>query len=126
MSDQICCKVARILSDRELVINAGSSQGVREEMMFNVMGVVDIKDPDSLDFLESILVSKVSVKVSIVGEKVSVARTYKQTQSNLARAMLHSEFFSQQERIKSDQKTASDDWDRVVRVGDEVVQIEED
>lgn len=123
MNEPICGQVVRILSDRELVIDAGSSQGVREGMLFDIRGYIDIEDPDSQEILESLLVSKVKVKTSLVGERVSVARTYRQIQSNFARAWLSSDFVGQIERIKSDSISGHDVWEKEISIGDEAIQI---
>ena len=123
MKEPICGQVVRILSERELVIDAGSSQGVEEGMLFDIRGYVDIKDPDSQEILESLLISKVRVKTSLVGEKVSVARTYRQVQSSFARTWLSSDFIGQVERIRSDNISGNDVWEKVISIGDEAIQI---
>lgn len=115
----IRCKVAQILSDTELVITAGSSDGVTEGMGFAVMGKLSIRDPDDPSrLMETIPVVKIMVKAATIGEKVSVARTYKITPD----FDIASPLFLRQERLASDQVTQSTDWDRIVRVGDEVIQ----
>ena len=69
------CKVAQILSEEKLVINAGSEKGVEEGMIFDIMGMVTIKDPDSDELLDEIPFTKISVKASLVRPKVTVAET---------------------------------------------------
>ena len=71
------CKVAQILSEEELVINAGSENGVEEEMTFDIMGMVTIKDPDSDEILDEIPFTKISVKASHVRPRVTVAETFR-------------------------------------------------
>ena len=75
MNMPIECKVAQILSDEELVINAGSEDGVKKGMIFNIMGMVTIKDPDTGEILDEIPFTKISVKASLIRPKVTVAET---------------------------------------------------
>ena len=69
------CKVAQILSEKELVINAGSENGVRDGMTFDIMGMVTILDPDTDELLDAIPFTKVRVKASLVRPRVTVAET---------------------------------------------------
>ena len=72
-------KVARVLNDRELVINLGAAQGVAVGMLFDIQGrdEVDIRDPDTEELLGSTGRVKVRVRVTTVQEKLSVAQTYR-------------------------------------------------
>ena len=72
-------KVARILNARELVLNVGSKQGVELDMLFDVLDPAseDIRDPDTKAVLGSVNHPKVRVKIAIVQENLSVARTYR-------------------------------------------------
>lgn len=69
------CKVAQILSEEELVINAGSENGVEKGMTFDIMGMVTIKDPDTDEILDELPFTKISVKASLVRPRVTVAET---------------------------------------------------
>jgi hypothetical protein len=72
-------KVAQVLSTRELVINRGSADGVTTGMEFEVLDPAgnDIRDPDTLEVIGSVHRPKLPVKVYLVQEKLSVARTYR-------------------------------------------------
>lgn len=77
-SERVLGKVARINSDRELIINRGANHGVEAGMTFVVKGdPIDIKDPDSGDSLGQVAVIKVIVRVEEVDEKFSIARTFR-------------------------------------------------
>jgi len=91
-------KVARVLNDRELVINLGSAQGVFEGMLFDIQGhnEIDIRDPDTDELLGSTGRAKVRVRVTTVQEKLSVAQTYRKHSvrtGGLASGIPTSEFF---------------------------------
>ncbi len=92
-------------------------------MLFDIRGYVDIEDPDTEEILESLLVTKVRVRISQVGKKVSVASTFRQTQPSLATAWLSSGFVGQVETIKSDDISRNDIWEKVISIGDEAVQV---
>jgi hypothetical protein len=72
-------KVARVLNDRELVINLGVKQGVIEGMLFDIQSQdeIDIMDPDTNELLGSTGRAKVRVRVTHVQEKLAVAQTYR-------------------------------------------------
>lgn len=72
-------KVARILNSRELAINVGSDQGVKEGMVFNILDPMgeDIKDPDTGRILGSLRRTKLKVRVVSVLPKFAVAMTFK-------------------------------------------------
>lgn len=116
------CKVAKVLSNSEIVITAGSQLGVEEGMKFEVVGEVLIKDPDSSSILERIQVTKARVEVVRVGERVSIASTYRRTSIKLD---VGHRLLSPREQIVSKQVEQDDDWNKVVGVGDEVVQVVE-
>ena len=71
-------KVAIILTARELIINIGNNQGVREGMKFKIMAkeVLEIPDPDGGDILGSLDREKVRVMVTEVQDKFSICKTY--------------------------------------------------
>lgn len=120
MNDLIRCKVAKILSERELVITAGSSEGVEVGMTFNIVGRISIEDPDSSEFLESIPVTKLAVRVSTVGNRVSVARTIGRSKGafNLAASATLLTPYTPPPTLT----VGEDDWDTTVFVGDEAIQ----
>lgn len=67
-------KLARILSDEEVVLNVGSEDGVEEDMEFVIFSESDhILDPETGDDLGAIETVKGRVKVYHVMEKMSRA-----------------------------------------------------
>lgn len=79
-SDMIQGKVAEVLTNRELLINRGSEDGVEIGMRFAVLNRrgVDVKDPDTGEPLGSAKVVKTVVKVvRIEGAHLSAARTFR-------------------------------------------------
>ena len=76
-------KVANILNKRELVMNVGRKDGVKEEMKFKVVYNVPVKDPDTGEDLGEINREKIRVEVFQVEERFSLARTYETYQVNV-------------------------------------------
>jgi hypothetical protein len=76
--DRIKGEVAAILTRRELVLNRGSDDGVREGMKFAVLNSkgLDVKDPKTGQVLGSVELPKVLVEVVRVQPHLSVARTF--------------------------------------------------
>jgi hypothetical protein len=72
-------RVAAIISERELVINIGSSGGVREGMIFKVLAEqpLEILDPVTKEILDHLDQEKVRVKATEVKEKITTCRTYR-------------------------------------------------
>ena len=133
-------KVARILNSREVAINRGSEDGVREGMYFDILDPVseDIKDPDTQEILGSIPRPKVRVKVTRVEERLCVASTYKSRRVNIggtggglalpsgfARSLLPPEWVTKHETLKTKEKTweSLDEKESYVKTGDPVVQV---
>jgi len=78
IAERIVGKVARVTSDRELIINRGSEQGVETGTVFRVRGEeVAITDPDTKEALGTVNRIKVVVRVEEVGDKFSIARTFR-------------------------------------------------
>jgi len=78
MSELIEGKVARISSDRELIINRGVEHGVDLSMIFLVKGQPDkIVDPDTEEVLGEVEPVKVVVRVEAVDTKFAIARTFR-------------------------------------------------
>ena len=70
-------KVATILNERDLIINRGSSAGVKEGMIFAILEpTIEITDPESGDSLGSITREKIRVKIVEVKGKFAVGKTY--------------------------------------------------
>lgn len=68
-----------MLNSRELVINRGKVNGVRNGMVFAVLDpkAEAIEDPDTGEILGSVDRPKTHVKVVNVTDRLSVARTYR-------------------------------------------------
>lgn len=74
--------VARILNERELVINRGTEQGIRDGMKFSVLEEENnILDPETREILGSLTREKIRVKIVDVQPKFSVGRTYETYQA---------------------------------------------
>lgn len=76
--ERIQGKVAGILTERELTINIGSSNGVREGMKFKVLAnePIAVVDPVTCAKLGEIDREKVRVITTEVQEKFSICKTY--------------------------------------------------
>ena len=96
-------RVAQILNARELVLNKGAENGVKEGMIFAVMSqnAMEIKDPETGQLLDVIDREKVRVKVSEIRDKITICRTFKtkkigSTVSSVGSALTAMEFFRNQ------------------------------
>lgn len=88
MSERIVGKIARITSDREVIINRGLEQGVSEGTYFSVKGeAIDIADPDTGESLGEVSPVKVVVRVGEVSEKFCIARTFRSRRVKVADAI---------------------------------------
>ena len=138
MSAPIRGKVARILNSREIVINIGSKDQVTVGMRFEVMDTKghEVKDPDTGELLGSIERPKVSVKITKVQDRLSLASTYKTFKVNtggrgfagiasLSESLMPPKWETKYETFKSDDQTWEDlDEDSsYVKIGDPVVQV---
>lgn len=132
-------KVARILSDRELVLNVGSQQGVHIGMYFAILDPkgTDIKDPDTGMSLGSVNRPKLHVKITSIQEKLSVASTFKKTKVNeggqgidfagfgaISGALLPPKWVSRVQTFRAEEAAWKDidEKDSIVKVGDPAVQ----
>ncbi len=77
MTQLIRGKVAKVLNAREIVINAGTTDGVTVGTYFDVMDIhgEEIRDPDTNEVLGSLERPKVRVRVTYAQENLSVATT---------------------------------------------------
>lgn len=85
MVEPIAGKVAKVLNDREIVLNKGRLDGVE---VGDYVGIVDsqefgIKDPESDDDLGDIVRFKVSLRVTQISDHLSIASTYKVSKVNV-------------------------------------------
>lgn len=65
-------KVAKIISPTEIAVNLGEDHGVGLGNLARVQEVVEVTDPDSGESLGSVLVTKLTLKVTLVLPKMCV------------------------------------------------------
>lgn len=72
-------KVAKVISERDLVINRGSVAGVEPGMRFKIVAPEpsEIRDPDTDEVLGAVDITKVEVEAVTVEENLSVCRTFR-------------------------------------------------
>lgn len=85
MSDVINGKVIRILNDREVVLNRGSSDGIEEGLY---IGIIDpdtenLIDPETGESLGGILRYKIALRITQVSERLAIASTYRTREVNV-------------------------------------------
>ena len=125
-------KVAKILNTRELVINRGADDGVKDGMRFEVVDdFAPIFDPDTGETLGTIKRVKIRVKVSHVQPRFSIARTYETYQaSNFAAVFASMTSPRTVTRVKTiasgSETTPIEEGESYVDVGDKVVQMDLD
>ncbi|WP_139199281.1 hypothetical protein [Curtobacterium sp. MCBA15_013] len=78
-ASNITGSVAQIVSDRELILNRGSENGVREGMYFAVLdpGFRGVTDPETGESLGDFRVVKVTVRAVEVAPRLTLARTFR-------------------------------------------------
>ena len=124
-------KVAKVLNKRELVINRGAQDGVKDGMRFEVFEESEeFIDPETMESLGAITRSKIRVMVTDVQPRFSIARTYETYQvSEGASSIIHlgGRILTKVKTISEHDDGFSDiSYERsrsVVRVGDKVVQM---
>ena len=74
-------KVAKILTEREVVINIGSAQGVKKGMRFAILAPTpeEVLDPETSEVLDVVDRTKVLVQATEVREKITICSTYRTT-----------------------------------------------
>lgn len=133
---KITGKVAQLIDDRTLVINRGSSDGVKVGMKFMVYDQTgkSVVDPDTNNELGKIKLPKIKVQISHADEKYSVAETYifKEINvggvnplSNISNVLSPPKYVKQYETFEIDESTRKkiDKEKSIVTVGDIVEQI---
>jgi hypothetical protein len=133
--DRLTGQVARILSERELVVNRGTNDGVTLGMKLAVLNPngADITDPVTGESLGSIDLAKVVVKVTQVHERVCVAATFRKWTTsggplynlNLMNTLARPPS-TRRETLRLDDDEAAvelDEEDSYVRVGDKVIEV---
>lgn len=78
-------KVARILNDREVVLNRGSSHGIEVGMYAAIVDLSgeEIRDPDTDEILGGLMRFKKTLMVSQVSEKFCIASTFRTKRVNV-------------------------------------------
>ena len=124
-------KIAKILNTRELVINRGTDDGVKDGMRFEVIDDFDeILDPDTQEPLGAIKRVKIRVKVSYVQPRFSIARTYETYEtSNFAAVFASMTSPRTVTRVKTiasgSETTPIEEGESYIDIGDKVVQVQD-
>ena len=130
-------KVARVLNSREVALNVGASEGVREGMQFDILAPEQhyIKDPDTQEVIGSVNRPKVRVLVSVVEDRFCVAHTFRHKRVNiggkgfnLSRNLSLFEppkWVTRYETLKTPEATWEDlsEEDNYVKTGDAVIEV---
>lgn len=134
--DPIRGKVAHLVSSREIALNIGAESGVRVGMRFAIHGQRGrpVLDPDTNEKLGELPLTKAVVKVVRVdGKKLATARTFRTIPAvpGLADLVYKNSLSGQAESVETltldpSHKKADDDLDKTVRVGDPVVEVDDD
>jgi hypothetical protein len=71
-------KVADVLNEREVALNAGKDKGIAVGDIADVITLHDVVDPDTKEPLGEVRTLVVSLRVESVAERLSIARTFQQ------------------------------------------------
>ncbi|WP_353813524.1 hypothetical protein [Agromyces sp. SYSU T00266] len=74
MARELRAKIARVLSDRSVAINAGEHDGVEDGNAVIVWRVVEVRDPDTDELLGNVRLENLRLEVNEVHEHFSLAR----------------------------------------------------
>ena len=128
-------KVARILNERDLVINKGADGGVKEGMKFAVAEPdVVIKEPDTGEALGSIPREKIRIRIVEVQQKYSIGKTYETfidyVEPPVRFPLLPTPKFpvTRVRTLRRDNTTRFEPMDEessVIKVGDPVIEVED-
>ena len=134
-------KVARILNSREVALNVGANEGVREGMQFDILSpeLHDIKDPDTQEVIGSVNRPKIRVLVSVVEDRFCVAHTFRHKRVNIGgkglldlgwdrRLFDPPKWVTRYETLKTPEATWEDlsEEDSFVKTGDPVIEVPDD
>ena len=123
-------KVAEIISERDLVINRGTVDGVKVGMRFRILHSrgAEIVDPDTGEKLGRVEIDKTVVKITSVDERLAVGRTFRTIKEGggaLAQSAFLSNAFRQPtvtvETLKTGGKNAKNDLSpeqSFIKIGD--------
>lgn len=94
MSERIVGKIAKITSDREVIINRGSEHGVEEGLYFYIKSdPITVTDPDSKEELGQVSPIRAVVQVWEVAEKFCIARTFRTKRVKVSDAVQGGEMY---------------------------------
>lgn len=135
-------KVAGIINERDLIINRGSEAGVTERMKFKVTEPLQVKDPETGETLETFDREKIRVKIVEVKLKYAVGKTYETYVVNVGGVGFSSSDFDWLRRLSGPRQEVTrvrtlradetinpapmNEASSFVKVGDSVVQIEDE
>lgn len=136
-------KVAAILNERDLVVNKGTEAGVKEGMKFKVTEPkLQVKDPETGESLGTLDREKIRVRIVEVEPKYSIGKTYETYMVNVGGAgvglgfltRLHELYEPRQDVTKvrtlriddSISLAPMNEDESFVRVGDQVVEVEDE
>jgi hypothetical protein len=121
-------RVARILTERELIINRGRDDGVTAGMQFEVLAreSLEITDPETGTSLGSLDRPKLRIEATDVYAKFAVCETF-ETFEDLDGPFSPSDFFRPRRRLPATLKVQEalpplTEEDSIVKVGDRVRQ----
>jgi len=130
-------KVAKILTEREVVINIGSAQGVKKGMRFAILAPTpeEVLDPETGEVLDVVDRTKVLVQATEVREKITICSTYRTTKMSggaLSTTYAFSRLFDQPREIPETLRIEDSSLpaqlspeESYVKIGDRVKQVEE-
>src|SRR6266566_4898215 len=130
-------KVAKILTEREVVINIGSVQGVKKGMRFAILAPTpeEILDPETGEVLDVVDRTKVLVQATEVREKITICSTYRTTKISggaLSTTYAFSRLFDPPQEIPETLRIEDSSLpaplspeESYVKIGDRVKQVEE-
>lgn len=131
-------RVAAVLNERELAINIGGTQGVKQGMIFAIMteSPLEILDPETKEILGTFQREKVRVKAMEVHDKVSICRTYRVYRIPASGIYALMELGGTSEKARDVKETLRVSGDSqpaplspeesYVKINDRVVQVEDD
>ena len=130
-------KVAKILTEREVVINIGSAQGVKKGMRFAILAPTpeEVLDPETGEVLDVVDRTKVLVQATEVREKITICSTYRTTKMSggaLSTTYAFSRLFELPREIPETLRIEDSSLpaplspeESYVKIGDRVKQVEE-
>ena len=122
MAQLIICKVADILSTRELALNAGSEDGIQKNMEFRIIGTAQIKDPDNVNPPDEIQFTKAEVRVTMIGKYSCVAQTFQRPGINIDMDNFAPDLPFDREGNITRPKGVNPQWGKNIEIGDTAIQ----